>query len=151
MDKAYFDLDALYRLNINKVYFVTRPKDTMKYELIERNYNINDFVGIVGDDVISLTGYQSNKKYPENLRLIKFYDREKDEVISFITNNFDLGSLDIANIYRNLRLPDTRLDKSCFEEPAFNHANLYYRGEINRIESQSSRTSSCSTSHRKTK
>lgn len=35
------------------------------------------------------------------MRLIEFYDAEKDEVITFITNNFELGSLIIANIYRN--------------------------------------------------
>ena len=44
----------------------------------------------------------SEKKYPEDLCLIELYDAEKDEVITFITNNFELGSLIIANIYRNL-------------------------------------------------
>ena len=45
--------------------------------------------------------YPKEKKYPEDLRLIEFYAAEKDEVITFMTNNFELGSLDIANIYRN--------------------------------------------------
>ena len=35
------------------------------------------------------------------MRLIEFYGAEKDKVITFITNNFELGSLIIANIYRN--------------------------------------------------
>ena len=43
----------------------------------------------------------SAKKVPEDLRLIEFYDAEKDEAITFITYNFELGSLIIANIYRN--------------------------------------------------
>lgn len=73
----------------------------MRYEVVETNYNINDLVGIVGDQVIHLAGYVSEKKYPEDLRLVKFYDVEKDEVISFITNNFELGPFVIANIYRN--------------------------------------------------
>ena len=63
--------------------------------------NANDLVGIVGDKTIHLSGYVSEKKYSEDLRLIEFYDVEKDEVITFITNNFELGSLIIANIYRN--------------------------------------------------
>lgn len=101
MDKAYVDLEALYRMHVNQTYFVTRAKSTMKYEVVDTNYNINDLVGIVGDRTIHLTGYVSEKKYPEDLRLVEFYDAEKEEVISFLTNNFELGPLVIANIYRN--------------------------------------------------
>lgn len=79
----------------------------MKYEVVDINYNANDLVGIVGDKTVHLSGYSSEKKYPEDLRLIEFYDAEKDEVITFITNNFELGSLDIANIYRNRWLIET--------------------------------------------
>ena len=101
MDKAYVDFEALYRMQQNDVYFVTRPKDTMKYEVVETNYNINEMVGIVSDQTIRLTGPVTSKKYPEVLRLVKFYDAENDEEISFITNNLELGPLVIANIYRN--------------------------------------------------
>jgi hypothetical protein len=101
MDKAYVDFKALYKMQINETYFVTRAKDTMKYDVVETNYNINDLAGIVGDQILHLAGYISEKKYPEDFRLVKFYDAEKDEVISFITNNLELGPLVIANIYRN--------------------------------------------------
>ena len=101
MDKAYVDFEALYRMQLHKTYFITRAKDTMKYEVVNTNYNIDDLASIVGDQIIHLSGYLSEKKYPEDLRLVKFYDAENDEVISFITNNMELGSLVIANIYRN--------------------------------------------------
>lgn len=101
MDKAYVDFEALYRMHVNQTYFVTRAKNTMKYEVVDTNYNINDLVGIVGDRIVHLAGYISEKKYPEDLRLIEFYDAEKEEVITFLTNNFELGPLVIANIYRN--------------------------------------------------
>lgn len=101
MDKAYVDFEALHGWTMKNVYFVTRPKSTMRYETVEVNYNINELVGIVGDEIIHLTSYKSSKLYPENLRLIKYYDAENDEIISFITNNFDLGPLEVANIYRN--------------------------------------------------
>lgn len=101
MDKAYVDFEALYRMTINETYFVTRAKATMKYEVIETNYNINDLVGIVGDKIIHLVGYVSEKKYPVDFRQVEFYDAESEEVITFLTNNFDLGPLVIANIYRN--------------------------------------------------
>ncbi len=101
MDKAYVDLEALYRMTENETYFVTRAKTPMKYEVVETNYNINDLVGIVGDKTIRFTGYASRKKYPKDLRIVKFYNAEKEEVIIFLTNNFELGPLVIANIYRN--------------------------------------------------
>ena len=101
MDKSYVDFEALYRMQVNETYFVTRAKNTMKYEVIDTNYNINDLVGIVGDQIIHLSGYLSEKKYPDDFRLVKYYDADKDEVISFITNNMELGPLVIANIYRN--------------------------------------------------
>ena len=101
MDKAYVDFEALYRMTVNETYFVTRAKATMKYEVIETNYNINDLVGIVGDKIVHLAGYVSEKKYPVDFRLVEFYDAESEEVITFLTNNFELGPLVIANIYRS--------------------------------------------------
>ncbi|MBO7437563.1 MAG: IS4 family transposase [Bacteroidaceae bacterium] len=101
MDKAYVDFEALYRMHQSETYFVTRAKDTMRYEVVSTNYNIDALDGIDGDQVIHLSGYISEKKYPQDLRLVKFYDAEKDEVISFITNIFELGPRVIANIYRN--------------------------------------------------
>lgn len=68
MDKAYLDFDALYKLHEANCFFVTRPKSPLRYEVVERNYNINEAVGIVGDCVIHLTGYKSKTLYPENLR-----------------------------------------------------------------------------------
>lgn len=85
MDKAYVDFDALYRMHVNQTYSVTRAKNTMKYEVVDTNYNINDLVGIVGDRSVHLTGYVSEKKYPEDLRQVEFYDAEKEEIITFLT------------------------------------------------------------------
>lgn len=101
MDKAYVDFEALYRMHLNETYFVTRPKDTMRYEVVETNHIINEMAGIVCDRTIRLTGTVTARKYPDDLRMVKFHDTENDEVISFITNNLELGPLVIANIYRN--------------------------------------------------
>lgn len=81
MDKAYWDLEALYRMHVNQTYFVTRAKNAMKYEVVETNYNINDLVGIVGDRTVHLSGYVSEKKYPEDLRMVEFYDAEKERLL----------------------------------------------------------------------
>lgn len=101
MDKAYVDFDALHRIHTNNAYFVTRAKKNMKYEVIETNYNIDEATGLRGDYTIKLTGYKPKRFYPEAFRLVKYYDCENDEEIDFITNNFDISALDVANIYRN--------------------------------------------------
>lgn len=101
MDKAYVDFEALYRIHANNAYFVTRAKKNMKYEVIETNYNIDETTGLRGDYTIKLTGHKTKRFYPEAFRLVKYYDCETDEELDFITNNFDVKALDVANIYRN--------------------------------------------------
>ena len=101
MDKAYVDFEALYRIHANNAYFVTRAKKNMKYEVIETNYNIDETTGLRGDYTIKRTGYKTKRFYPEAFRLVKYYDCETDEELDFITNNFDVKALDVANIYRN--------------------------------------------------
>jgi len=101
MDRAYVDFEALYRIHKADAYFVTRAKRPMKYEIVEKGYNINTSIGIVADDMIRLTNSTTLKYYPELIRMVKYYDDENDEVITFITNNLELGSLVVANIYRN--------------------------------------------------
>ena len=73
----------------------------MKYHIIEENFNINELIGLRFDKKISLSIYKSNKIYPENLRLIGYYDTEKDEIFEFLTNNFDITALEIANLFKN--------------------------------------------------
>ena len=101
MDKAYVDFEALHRIHANNAYFVTRAKKNMKYEIMETNYNIDKDTGLRGDYTIKLTGYMPKRSYPEMFRLVKYYDCENVEELDFITNNFDISALDVANVYRN--------------------------------------------------
>jgi hypothetical protein len=50
--------------------------------------------------VISFCNEQSFEKYPKNLRAIEFHDKEKDKIYTFITNNFTLSAVTIAEIYK---------------------------------------------------
>ena len=43
---------------------------------------------------------KASKDYPPHLRRIKFYDAEHDKHPVFLTNNFDLPALTIAQLYR---------------------------------------------------
>lgn len=101
MDKAYVDFKALYRIHVLESYFVTRAKATLKYTIIEQNFNIDESTGLRADKIIELTIVKSKKLYPERLRLIEYYDSEKDNYLIFMTNNFEVSALEVSYIYKN--------------------------------------------------
>lgn len=101
MDKAYVDFKALYRINTHNSYFVTRAKSSLKYTVIEQNFNIDEQTGLRADKTIELTIAKSKKLYPEKLRVVEFYDTEKENYLVFMTNNFEVTALEICYIYKN--------------------------------------------------
>ena len=56
--------------------------------------------GIISDEIIMYTAYQTSKKYPGELRLIEFFDRKTAKTYRFTTNNFRLAASTIAEIYK---------------------------------------------------
>ncbi|KAF4530547.1 hypothetical protein B566_EDAN018669 [Ephemera danica] len=100
-DKAYVDFAALYEMELAESFFVTRSKENMLFEVIETNHNIDERTGLISDQTIVLKGVKSSKLYPIPLRMVVYRDSEKDIILSFITNNFELLALDVAYIYKN--------------------------------------------------
>lgn len=100
-DKAYVDLEAMSRIHKLDSYFIMRPKDNMRFEYIEEfsqgSYNSN----VMTDYIVHLANKKSRQLYPDELRLVKVFDYDKKEYISFITNHFEISAEDIANIYRH--------------------------------------------------
>ena len=47
-----------------------------------------------------LTGVDSQHDYPEQLRRVKYYDREIDKTFNFLTNNFTAPAQTIADLYK---------------------------------------------------
>lgn len=101
MDKAYVDFEALYRMHKCDSFFVTRAKSSMRYDVIEQNYNIDETTGLRTDKTVVLTVAKSRKLYPGKLRLVEFYDQEKDNELVFLTNNFDVSALEVAYLYKD--------------------------------------------------
>ncbi|RWY48388.1 IS4 family transposase [Mucilaginibacter gilvus] len=101
MDKAYVDFKVLYNIQNCGASFITRAKDVMDYSIIESNFNIDPRSGLRGDKVIVLNGVKTKKLYPEQLRLVEYYDEEKDAELAFLTNNFDVSALEVTRLYRN--------------------------------------------------
>jgi Domain of unknown function (DUF4372)/Transposase DDE domain len=101
MDKAYIDIVALYRMNKAGSFLVTRAKATRDFMDIECNYNLDEKSGLRSDKLIMLRGPKSKNLYPETLRIVEYYDDEKDILLAFLTNNFEVSALEIARLYRN--------------------------------------------------
>jgi transposase len=57
--------------------------------------------GLRCDQTVVTTGFYAKKDYPEKLRRIKFFDDEQERHMVFLTNNFKLPALTIADLYRN--------------------------------------------------
>jgi hypothetical protein len=101
MDKAYIDLTSLYNMHKAGAFFVTRAKVSLDYTVTEFNYNIDEKTGLRSDKTIKLEGYKSKQLYPEFLRMVEYYDEEKDIMLVFLTNNFEVSAIEIAHLYRN--------------------------------------------------
>ncbi len=56
--------------------------------------------GLRCDQTVVLIGYNSRKRYPEKLRRIRYYDEQQQRSLVFLTNNFTLSALTIADLYR---------------------------------------------------
>lgn len=101
MDKAYVDFEALFRFHTAGAYWISRPKDNMKYEIIGHRSDFDTDTGIRGDFTIRLTTSKSKRLYPEPMRAVCYYDEETGNDIVFITNNFEISALEVANLYRH--------------------------------------------------
>ena len=100
MDKGYVKFDSLYQhFHLNNAFFVTRAKGNMLYEVIDSR-EVDQSAGLSSDETIKLTGPLTSQKYPDSLRLVVYEDFSTNTVYRFLTNNFKLNALTIAELYR---------------------------------------------------
>jgi hypothetical protein len=100
VDRGYIDYKWLNSLNKKRVFFVTRTKSNIKYEVIGQQ-EVDGKKGLEFDQTIRLTGYYTNKEYPEQLRLVGYKDPKTDKELVFLTNNFKLSAFTITQIYKS--------------------------------------------------
>lgn len=99
MDRGYLDFDRLFSLNQAPAFFIIRSKSNTK---LKRLYSspVDKTCGLRCDQIVVLSGNNSQKDYPEKLRRIKFYDEKQKLHLTFLTNHFRLPALTIADLYR---------------------------------------------------
>lgn len=99
MDRGYVDFKRLYALHRAMAFFVTRAKRNFQ---CKRRYSrpIDKKTGLRCDQTLVLTGVYSKKDYPETLRRIVYRDAETGKRFVFLTNNFALPALTVAQLYK---------------------------------------------------
>ena len=99
MDRGYIDFARLYHLNQSCAFFIVRAKDNLK-DIRMYSHKIDKSTGLRSDQTIRLKNYYASKNYPERLRRVRFFDSEHSQYYVFLTNNFSLPALTVAQAYK---------------------------------------------------
>ena len=100
MDRAYVDFERLYIFTLSAAFFVVRTKSNV---VLQRRYShpVDKGTGVRSDHTVILTAIDSVKAYPDPLRRVSYLDVETRKRFKFLTNNFTLPALTIAQIYKS--------------------------------------------------
>ncbi len=96
MDRGYIDFLVL---TLSSAFFVVRTKSNV---LLQRRYShaVDKSTGVRSDQTVILSSYESASVYPDTLRRVSYVDAETGKRLKFLTNNFALPALTIAQIYK---------------------------------------------------
>jgi len=99
MDRGYMDFSRLYTIHQSSAFFITRAKRNLQFKRLY-SHIIDKTTGLQCDQIIVFKGFYAKQDYPEKFRRIRYFDSEKNKRLVFITNNFTLPALTIAELYR---------------------------------------------------
>src|SRR5947208_1567720 len=99
MDRGYIDFQRLFVLTLSSAFFVVRTKSNV---LLQRRYShaVDKSTGVRSDQTVILSSFESACAYPDALRRVSYFDAETNKRLKFLTNNFTLPPLTIAQIYK---------------------------------------------------
>ena len=100
MDRGYVDFARLYRFVLAGAFFVTRAKAGLRVNRLE-SLPVEESTGVRSDQIVWLTLLRSLERYPERFRRVSYRDPETGKALVFLTNNFDLPPLVIAQLYKS--------------------------------------------------
>jgi len=99
MDRGYLDFARLFTFTQNLSTFVTRAKTNFDYRRLSY-HEVDKATGLRCDQTIRLNGFYTSQEYPAVLRRIGYCDIETNKKFIFLTNNFSLNALTIAQLYK---------------------------------------------------
>ena len=99
MDRGYIDFQRLFIFALSSAFFVVRTKSNV---LLQRRYShpVDKSTGVRSDQTVILTSFESASTYPDALRRVSYFDAVTNKRLKFLTNNFALPALTIAQIYK---------------------------------------------------
>ena len=100
MDRGYLDFERLYQLHQAQAFFVIRAKSNMRARRLY-SHPIDKTTGLQCDQTILLTGHYAAADYPDKLRRVRYFDAQINKRLVFLTNQFDLPALTIAQLYKS--------------------------------------------------
>ena len=100
MDRGYVDFARLHRFVLAGAFFVTRAKTGLRVSRLESR-PVEENTGVRADQVVWLTLSRSIGHYPDRFRRISYRDPQTGKALVFLTNNFDLPALTIAQLYKS--------------------------------------------------
>ena len=98
-DRAYIDFNLFQSYEERGTFFVTRAKENLRFDFLGQ-LNIPKKRGLQFDHIVQISNPKQRQKYPGRLRLIGYFDHEKNKTYTFLTNNFKLAAITIAQIYK---------------------------------------------------
>jgi len=99
MDRGYLDFKRLYIFVLCSAFFVVRAKRNVHLRR-RYSYPVVEGSGVISDHSVVLTTFESATAYPDALRRVRYHDAETDKKFAFLTNNFDLPAIVIAQLYK---------------------------------------------------
>src|SRR5271154_6498934 len=100
MDRGYVDFERLHVFTLSAAFFVVRTKSNV---ILQRRYShpVDGTTGVRSDHTVILTAIGSAQVYPDALRRVSYLDVETRKRFKFLTNNFTLPAVTIAQIYKS--------------------------------------------------
>jgi len=99
MDRGYIDFARLHTWHTSMAFFVTRSKRNLHFKRLY-SHVVDKSSGLQCDQTIVLANFYAKKDYPEKLRRVRFFDDTRNKRLVFLTNNFSLPALTIAELFR---------------------------------------------------
>lgn len=99
MDRGYLDYARLRNIYLSQAFFIIRAKSNTQFRRVY-SHDVDRACGLICDQSGVFTGFYAARDYPDKIRRIKFYDSETRKRLVFLTNNFILPALTIAQLYK---------------------------------------------------
>jgi hypothetical protein len=96
-DRGYTDFARLYRFLLASAFFVTRANRGLDFRCVE-SPPVDKKTGLRCDQTLRLKGPLTSRRCPALLRRIVYVDPETGKRFVFLTNNFTLDALTIAQL-----------------------------------------------------